>query len=99
VSPGTKFEQRQVPGAALARANVLDLELTNLAGARFDLERMGLTLRKTLTIHVDTSAATDVTLRGSYRKVSVVGAKLRKAPGGITLSVAAGKHDLVLTGN
>jgi hypothetical protein len=96
VSPGVKFEQRQIPGAAIARGNLLDLTLTNVAGATFDLERMGLTLRKALTIRVDTNAATDLTLRGFYKKVSVVGGKLRKAPGGVTLSVSAGKHDLTV---
>ena len=73
VSPGVKFEQRQLPGAAVARGNALDVKLTNVKGATFGLERMGLTLRKALKVHVDTGVATELTLRGFYTKVSVVG--------------------------
>jgi hypothetical protein len=97
VSPGTKFEQRQTPGAAIAKANALDLKLQNVTGAAIDLRRIGLTMKRSLKLHLENDAAVDLTLRGPYTKVSVVGGTLTKTPGGVVLHVPAGKRDLTLT--
>jgi predicted esterase len=96
VSPGTRTGQRQVPGAAVAKGNTLELELDNVSGATFALRRAGLTLMEDLKIQVDTSAPTTLMLRGRYSKLDVKGATLSKVPGGVKLGVPAGKRTLTL---
>jgi dienelactone hydrolase len=99
VSPGTKTGQRQVPGAAITKANAMDVTFENVSSAAFDLGRMGLTLRKALKIHVKADGATDLILRGPYDGVSVQGATLSKVPGGVKLHVTSGERDLTLLPN
>jgi len=96
VSPGTRTGQRQVAGKAIAKANALDVKLTNVTGAAIDLRRIGLTLKRTLRLHLENDATLDLTLRGPYGKVNVVGGTLEKAKGGVTLHVTPGKRDLTL---
>lgn len=97
VSPGTEFEQRQLRGAAIAKANALDLKLGNVTGASIDLRRIGLTLKRSLKLHLENDAAVDLTLHGPYTKVSVSGGTLTKTPSGVVLHVTPGKRDLTLT--
>jgi pimeloyl-ACP methyl ester carboxylesterase len=98
VSPGTKFEQKQVAGTALAKANALDVTLENVSLAAIDLRRNGLTLRQTLKLKLEAGAgAADLILRGPYKRVSVIGGTLSRVAGGVMLHVTAGKHDLTLT--
>ncbi|MEA2349934.1 MAG: hypothetical protein QOG86_875 [Thermoleophilaceae bacterium] len=97
VTPGTKTGQRQVPGAAIAKANALDVTLKNVSGLAVDLRRNGLSLKRSLKIHIDTDGTTDLILRGPYDRVTVVGATISKVKGGVRLHVTAGKRDLTLT--
>jgi hypothetical protein len=97
VSPGTRTGQRQVAGTAIAKANVLDVKVQNVTGAAIDLRRIGLSLKRSLKLHLENDAPLDLTLRGPYTKVNVVGGTLSKATGGVTLHVTPGKRDLTLT--
>lgn len=97
VSPGVRYQQRQVAGAPIAKANALDVTTANLSGATVDLTRIGLTLRRALKLHVHNDAPLDLVLRGPYGKLSVTGATLTKVGGGVRLHVAAGNRTLTLT--
>jgi pimeloyl-ACP methyl ester carboxylesterase len=96
VSPGTKYEQRQLAGKAIAKANALDVKLAGVTGAAIDLRRIGLTLKKNLKLHLENDAPLDLILRGPYGKVNVVGGTLSTTKGGVVLHVTPGKRDLTL---
>jgi hypothetical protein len=84
VSPGVKYEQRQVAGKALVKGNALDLRLTRVSRLEVSLRRAGLTAKKPLHLHVVSDGAVDVVLRRDADHARVV-------------HVAAGTHDVTVS--
>jgi hypothetical protein len=86
VSPGVKYEQRQVPGKAVAKGNVLDLKLTRVSRLEIALRRAGLTLSRPLRLHVVSDGPVDVLLRRSDARGTAR-----------TVHVAAGTHTVTVS--
>jgi hypothetical protein len=84
VSPGVKYEQRQVAGTAVAKGNALELRLTRVSSLEIALKRAGLTPGKVLHLHVVSDGPVDVLLR-------------RDADHARTVHVAAGTHDVTVS--
>jgi dienelactone hydrolase len=68
-TPGTLTVQERAEGEELPRANAFEVTLRNVAGARFDLGRMGLTLARPLRVIADSDGP--ATLRVGPRRVQV----------------------------
>ncbi|TMK65323.1 MAG: hypothetical protein E6G53_06260 [Actinobacteria bacterium] len=99
VSPGIKFEQRQVAGAAIVKRNGFEATLTKLDHITFDVGRMGLSAGGPISIHVVSDGVSTLNLLGRFPSSASAagGAVSHRIAGGLAVTVPGGTHDVTVT--